>query len=160
MIFVDTNVFMYAVGRPHALRKNAQEFFVEANRRSTPLCTSAEVMQELTHAYLPSERLQTFDAALGLIANAAVEVWPLEEADVALARRLHERHPALQARAFATWPVAADAASGRSRPSTRYWRRSPAIHLSGRGSMARGWWHWGWGYPRVPRGTRVFYMQA
>ncbi len=98
MIFVDTNVFMYAVGRPHALRKNAQEFFVEANRRSTPLCTSAEVMQELTHAYLPSERLQTFDAALGLIANAAVEVWPLEEADVALARRLHERHPALQAR--------------------------------------------------------------
>ena len=38
------------------------------------------------------------DAALGLIASAAVEVWPLEEADVALARRLHERHPALQAR--------------------------------------------------------------
>lgn len=98
MIFVDTNVFIYAVGRSHALRKNAQEFFVEANRRNTPLCTSAEVMQELAHAYLPAERLQTFDAALGLIASAAVEVWPLEEADVALARRLHERHPALQAR--------------------------------------------------------------
>ena len=37
VIFVDTNVFMYAVGRAHALRKNAQEFFVEANRRNTPL---------------------------------------------------------------------------------------------------------------------------
>lgn len=36
MIFVDTNVFMYAVGRPHPLRKNAQEFFVEANQRTTP----------------------------------------------------------------------------------------------------------------------------
>ena len=44
MIFVDTNVFMYAVGRPHALRENAREFFVEANRSGAPLCTSAEVM--------------------------------------------------------------------------------------------------------------------
>ena len=98
MIFVDSNVFMYAVGRPHALQANAQEFFVEANRGGTPLCTSAEVMQELAHAYLPVGRLQTFDATLGLIAYAGVEVWPLEEADVALARQLHEQYPALQAR--------------------------------------------------------------
>ena len=98
MTFVDTNVFMYAVGRPHALRTPAQEFFVEANRSGMPLCTSAEVMQELAHAYLPTGRLQTFDAALGLIANAGVEVWPLEEADVTLARQLHEQFPKLQAR--------------------------------------------------------------
>ena len=98
MIFVDTNVFMYAIGRPHALQANAQEFFVEANRRGTLLCTSAEVMQELAHAYLPVGRLQAFDATLGLIASAGVEVWPLEEADVALARQLHEQYPALQAR--------------------------------------------------------------
>ena len=98
MIFVDTNVFMYAVGRPHALQANAQEFFVEANRRGTPLCTSAEVMQELAHAYLSVGRLQAFDATLGLIASAGVEVWPLEEADVALARQLHEQYPVLQAR--------------------------------------------------------------
>ena len=52
MIFVDTNVFMYAVGRPHALQTSAQRFFVEANRSGAPLCTSAEVMQELAHAYL------------------------------------------------------------------------------------------------------------
>ena len=98
MIFVDTNVFMYAVGRPHALQANAQDFFVEANRSGTPLCTSAEVMRELAHVYLPTGRLQTFDASLGLIASAGVEVWPLEEADVALARQLHEQYPALQAR--------------------------------------------------------------
>lgn len=98
MIFVDSNVFMYAVGRPHALQADAQEFFIEANRNGTPLCTSAEVMQELAHAYLPTGRLQTFDAALELIASAAVDAWPLEEADVTLARRLHERYPALQAR--------------------------------------------------------------
>ena len=98
MIFVDTNVFMYAVGRPHALQTPAQAFFVGANRNGTPLCTSAEVMQELAHAYLPTGRLQTFDATLALIARASVEVWALEEADVSLARRLHEQYPTLQAR--------------------------------------------------------------
>ena len=98
MIFVDTNVFIYAVGRPHALQTTAQDFFVEANRSSTPLCTSAEVLQELAHVYLPTGRPQTFDATLGLVASAGVEVWPLEEADVALARQLHEQYPALQAR--------------------------------------------------------------
>ena len=112
MIFVDTNVFMYAVGRPHALQAPAQDFFVEANLSGTPLCTSAEVMQELAHAYLPSGRPQSFDATLELIASAAVEVWPLEEDDVALARQLHEQHP--------TWQVADGAASGRSRPLTRH----------------------------------------
>ena len=98
MIFVDSNVFMYAVGRPHALQTNAQDFFLEANRSRIPLCTSAEVMQELAHAYLPTGRLQTFDATLDLIASAVVQVWPLEEADVALARRLHEQYSDLQAR--------------------------------------------------------------
>ena len=98
MIFVDTNVFMYAVGRPHVLQASAQDFFIEANRNGTPLCTSAEVMQELAHVYLPTGRLQPFDATLELLASASVEVWPLEEADVALARQLHEQHPALQAR--------------------------------------------------------------
>ncbi len=98
MIFVDTNVFMYAAGRPHALQVPAQDFFVEANRSSTPLCTSAEVLQELAHIYLPTGRLQTFDATLELIASAGVEVWPLEEDDVVLARQLYEQHPTLQAR--------------------------------------------------------------
>ncbi len=98
MIFVDTNVFMYAVGRPHALQANAQDFFIEANRNGKPLCTSAEVMQELAHVYLPTGRLQTFDATLELMASASVEVWPLEETDVALARQLHQQYPTLQAR--------------------------------------------------------------
>ena len=55
-------------------------------------------MQELAHAYLPAGRVRTFDAALALMARATVEVWPLEESDVALARRLYEQYPALQAR--------------------------------------------------------------
>ena len=98
MIFVDSNVFMYAVGRPHQLQTPAQDFFAEAMRKGAPLCTSAEVMQELAHVYLSTRRSQTFDATLELIASAAIKVWPLEEGDVALARQLHEQYPTLQAR--------------------------------------------------------------
>ncbi|MCY4545450.1 MAG: type II toxin-antitoxin system VapC family toxin [Gemmatimonadetes bacterium] len=98
MIFVDTNVFIYAVGRPHPLRATARAFFVESGRCRETLCTSAEVLQELTHAYLRVGRLRTLDAAMSLATEACKEVWPLEEADVTLARLLHDRYPTLGAR--------------------------------------------------------------
>lgn len=98
MIFVDTNLFMYAVGQPHPLRDPAREFFVEANRKGRPLCTSAEVLQELVHAYLPVARFQALDAAMALIRRFQVEVWPLEEEDVTLARQLHEQYSSLSPR--------------------------------------------------------------
>ena len=98
MIFVDTNVFMYAVGRPHALQGAALAFLREAENNAAPLCTSAEVLQELCHVYMSTNRLNVLDGALGLIANMGVEVWPLEVQDVLLARRLHSQYPALDAR--------------------------------------------------------------
>ena len=98
MIFIDTNVFMYAVGRPHPLRESAREFFVEAVRTQTRLCTSAEVLQEMLHAYLPVGRLETLDAAMSLIVRCGVEVWPLQREDVTLARQLHDQLPSLGAR--------------------------------------------------------------
>ena len=98
MIFVDTNVFMYAVGQSHPLRSRAQEFFDESIRDRRSLFTSAEVIQELMHVYLRMKRPHTLDSALELIASAGVQVWPLEEADVILARQLHDRHPTLEAR--------------------------------------------------------------
>ena len=85
MTFIDTNVFMYAVGRPHPLRLQARDFLIEAMRNRTPLFTSAEVLQELAHAYLPAGRLATLDAAMTLVARCGAEVWPLEAEDVTLA---------------------------------------------------------------------------
>ena len=98
MIFVDTNVLMHAVGKPHPLRQRARDFFRESIQQRRPLCTSAEVLQELMHAYLPVGRVQTLDAAMTLLAGAGIEVWPLESEDVYLARQLHEQFPALDAR--------------------------------------------------------------
>lgn len=98
MIFVDANVLMYAVGREHPLRPEAQAFFETALERRTPLATSAEVLQELLHAYLPVGRLGTLDAALTLAAARIPVIWPVDADDVRLARDLVARYAGLPAR--------------------------------------------------------------
>jgi predicted nucleic acid-binding protein len=98
VIFVDTNVVMYAVGRAHPLKSEARAFFEAALRDRTPLATSAEVLQELLHAYLPVARLETLDAALELVESLVATVWAVEPADVLLAHALAGRHPELGAR--------------------------------------------------------------
>lgn len=98
MTFVDTNVFVYAVGAPHPLRMEAWRFLVGARRAGTRLCTSAEVIQELAHLFLRVGRRLSFDSAVALIARFDVTVLPLEHEDVLLARQLHKQHPNLSAR--------------------------------------------------------------
>ena len=98
MIFVDTNVFMYAAGSPHPLRQSAVEFFVDARRNHVQLVTSAEVVQELLHVYVSVGRLQRLGAAMSLVDGSGIEIWPLEADDVTLAWQLHEEYPYLSAR--------------------------------------------------------------
>ena len=98
MIFVDTNVLMYAVGGAHPLRADARSFFSGALERRSQLATSAEVLQELLHAYLPVRRTETLDAALELAEARMGVIWPVELEDVQLARALADGHAGLGAR--------------------------------------------------------------
>lgn len=99
MIFVDTNVIMYAVGRDHPLRSEARQFFLSAMaRRPNDLCTSAEMLQELLHAYIPVGRFETLDAALTLAESCIATVHPVDAEDVRSARLLADRHRDLGAR--------------------------------------------------------------
>lgn len=98
MIFVDSNVFMYAVGREHSLRAEARRFFATASADHQALVTSAEVLQELLHAYLPVNRVHTLAAACELIDRSTIDVWPLESEDVRLAHHLRDQFPEIGAR--------------------------------------------------------------
>ena len=92
MTFVDANVFMYAVGRSHALRADAQAFLAESQLPGRePLCTSADVLQELLHAYLSVGRTETLDNALRLARSTVAEVLTIDEQDAPLARESHPR---------------------------------------------------------------------
>jgi len=98
MIFVDTSVLMYAVGREHPLRQPARRIFAAATADQQPLATSSEVLQELVHAYLPVERTDALAAALRLVERIGMSVWPLEREDVLLGIELATLHPGLGAR--------------------------------------------------------------
>ena len=97
MSFVDTSVFVYAVGREHPLRETAQALLRERLEQRVPMATSAEVLQELLHVYLPVGRLETLDAALHLAADLTT-VWPIDDSDVRAARDLATSQPGLGAR--------------------------------------------------------------
>ena len=97
-MFVDTYVFMYAVGEEHPLKPAAREFFAEARNEQRKLFTSAEVLQELMHVYISRGRADMFEEAMAVVERSRVDVWSLEPGDVALARELYERHPNLSAR--------------------------------------------------------------
>ena len=98
MNFVDTNLVMYAVGRPHPLQGAARDALRNAYANRTPLYTSAEVLQELAHAYLSVGRKSDFDAAIALLSNLEVTIWDLTGDDVLLAAELYAAHPNLSAR--------------------------------------------------------------
>ena len=98
MIFVDSNVFIYAVGRSHPLKIEAQNFFLDSSHKGKRLITSAEVLQELLHVYLPVERMNTLDAAMELATQGVDEVIPIDSAAVLHARNLVDNFPGLTAR--------------------------------------------------------------
>jgi predicted nucleic acid-binding protein len=95
--FIDTNVFIYAVGREHPLRAPAQMMLRERLDQNVPMATSAEVLQELLHVYLPVGRTETLDAALRLASDLAT-IWPIDSGDVLAARDLALSQPGLGAR--------------------------------------------------------------
>lgn len=89
---------MYAVGRAHPLADPARSFFRRSLESRIPLVTSAEVLQEMLHAYLPADRLADLDAALQLAGDRTAEIWPVEAEDVGFARDLAQSHRSLSAR--------------------------------------------------------------
>ena len=87
-------------GHTH-FESRAQEFLRRVNTRfAGRSVTSAEVTAGVDACLPPCPDELTcsqdaLDSALELVASAGVEVWPLEEADVMLARQLHDQHPTL-----------------------------------------------------------------
>lgn len=98
MIFVDTNVLMFSVGGEHPLRDEARGFVSRSLRQGERLATSAEVLQELLHVYLRANRPADLASAFALVEACIDEVWPVEQADVTLARALSSLHAGLEAR--------------------------------------------------------------
>lgn len=97
MTFVDTNVFVFAIGRSHPLRSVATSALARGAEGEL-FATSSEVIQELLHLYLRRGEVERFDDAQRLVAGCVAEVWPVDRAAVMQARALADVHTGLSAR--------------------------------------------------------------
>lgn len=98
MIFLDSNVPMYVVGRPHPTKHRAQKLLADLMRGKDRLVTSAEVFQELVHRYTSLRRQPMLVVAWKLLHDGADEIFPVEYEDVDRSREVLEANRGLSAR--------------------------------------------------------------
>lgn len=85
MIFVDSNIPMYLVGTAHPNKDVARSWMVRLAAVGEQLVTDAEVLQEILHRYVLTERSHLVDAALEAVLDQVAQVFPMEREDVILA---------------------------------------------------------------------------
>lgn len=86
MVFIDSNVPMYVVGAEHPNKSAAVSMLERLIRDEVRLVSDAEVLQEILHRYIATNRRDAiqpaFDALLGLVD----EVFPVESGDLVRAK--------------------------------------------------------------------------
>lgn len=88
MIFIDSNVPMYLVGRAHPLKDRAESLLAAAATSRQRLVTSAEVLQEILHRYVAINRREAIAPAFTVLLEVVDEVVAVEEDDVVRAKDL------------------------------------------------------------------------
>jgi predicted nucleic acid-binding protein len=98
MIFVDSNVPMYLVGKAHPHKADAQRLLEAALAAGERLVTSAEVLQEILHRYVAIDRRPAIQPAFDAILGVVDEVLAVGRADVERAKDILLGAPRLSAR--------------------------------------------------------------
>jgi uncharacterized protein len=98
VILGDSNIPMYLVGADHPLKARARQLAEEAIAAGEPLCTDAEVLQEILHRYQAIDRADMIDPAFAAVLGIVDVVYPIELADVERARRILHSSPTRSAR--------------------------------------------------------------
>lgn len=99
MIFVDSNIPMYLVGKPHPNKDAARRLLESTIERGQRLVTDAEVLQEIMHRYVAIRRPEAIQPAFGALLAVVDEVFPVGKEDAERARDvLLSHHGTLSAR--------------------------------------------------------------
>lgn len=88
MIFVDSNIPIYLVGADQPNKESARLLLERAITDGELLVTDAEVLQEILHRYVAIDRRDAIEPATAALLGVVDEVFPVERADVELARQI------------------------------------------------------------------------
>jgi predicted nucleic acid-binding protein len=99
LIFIDTNVPIYAVGRPHPLKEPARRVIALVAEDPGAFVTSVEVIQELLHRYRAGGR---WEAGRHVVEQFMIlmegHIEPVYVGDMETAVRLGDHHAGVSAR--------------------------------------------------------------
>ena len=82
----DSNIPTYLVGTEHPNKSRAQLLLQTAVAQGERLVTDTEVLQEILHRYAAISRLDAIQPAFDSLLGVVDEVFPVEHADVDLAK--------------------------------------------------------------------------
>lgn len=98
MIFLDSNVLMYLMGKDHPHKVDAQRLIERLTSERRRLVTSSEVFQEVLHRYIAIDRRDEIELAFHTLQSIVDNVFSVREEDVFAAKDLTHAHPRLSSR--------------------------------------------------------------
>jgi predicted nucleic acid-binding protein len=98
LIFVDSNIPMYLIGRPHPHKEESRRLLESAVAAGERLVSSVEVLQEVMHRYDALGQRQWIQPAFDALLGVVDDVLPVELADVERAKNLLLHSAGLSAR--------------------------------------------------------------
>lgn len=98
MFFVDTNIFMYAVGKDHPYKKPSLRFFESVAEKDTKIAINTEVLQEILYRFWAIKKInQGFE--LFEYANALSEwVYPVSHEIIKRSKAIMQKRAGLSPR--------------------------------------------------------------
>jgi uncharacterized protein len=98
ILFIDTNIVMYAVGAEHPLKAPSVSLLDAIARGRIRAVTSVEVHQEILHRYSAlGQRDRAVEVCVSFL-EIVPDVLPVTRDDINTALTLHREHPALPTR--------------------------------------------------------------
>ena len=98
MTFIDTNIVIYAEGRPHRHKEDAKRAIARLARESPAPTTSTQVLQELAHYYKKSGSLKSIPEAFRLLRELTDgNILPVDFRDMEKVHGIMLRWPRLSA---------------------------------------------------------------
>jgi len=97
-VFVDANIFMYAVGAAHPHKAPSIRLLERVAGEGVEAVSDAEVLQELLYRYWHLKMVEQGAALVDYVLQAIPAILPITPRDVMVARSLLVQHPPLKPR--------------------------------------------------------------
>jgi uncharacterized protein len=96
--FIDTNIFLYSVGRDHPLKPTSVTAIHRIRDSQIAAVINTEIIQEILYHFQSIKQLPIGIRLAKDVVSIAARIFPVEEIDLSLAIELLESYPKIQTR--------------------------------------------------------------